>query len=258
MAWLSGCLFAAGFVSISVLGLLLVHRLVPLGIRQQHNDVAGFIYAVVGVIYGVLLAFAVILVWERYQVAEEHVAQEATVLTDLFRDAAMLSATNGEAVRSKLRAYAESVVAREWQAMTTRQVDPETQRNFQALWATLRAVRPEGVIQETWYGEFVTRMNNAGELRMLRIEGSRGGIPTVIWPPLILGAMAVIGFTYLFGTINLRAHVLMVGMLALVISLSIFLVWALQNPYRGVGQLAAEPFEDAIELFDGLAAPGAP
>jgi hypothetical protein len=41
--------------------------------RQGHNDVAGFIYAVVGVIYAVLLALMVIAVWEDYEKARDTV-----------------------------------------------------------------------------------------------------------------------------------------------------------------------------------------
>ena len=51
-------------VLVAVAGLLFVQRLVPSRLRQEHNDVAGFIYAVLGVAYAVLLAFVVIVVWE--------------------------------------------------------------------------------------------------------------------------------------------------------------------------------------------------
>jgi hypothetical protein len=54
-------------------GLALVQRLVPTEVRQGHNDVAGFIYAVVGVIYAVLLALMVIAVWEDYEKARDTV-----------------------------------------------------------------------------------------------------------------------------------------------------------------------------------------
>jgi hypothetical protein len=47
---------------VAVAGLEAVQRLVPPALRQEHNDVAGFIYAVVGVIYTVLLALMVIAV----------------------------------------------------------------------------------------------------------------------------------------------------------------------------------------------------
>ena len=47
-------------VTLSIAGLVLVRRLTPLSVRQEHNEVAGFIYAVVGIAYAVLMAFLVI------------------------------------------------------------------------------------------------------------------------------------------------------------------------------------------------------
>jgi hypothetical protein len=62
----------------------LVQRLVPATSRQRHNDVAGFIYAALGVIYAVLLALVVISVWEEYQAASETVEQEANAVAEVF------------------------------------------------------------------------------------------------------------------------------------------------------------------------------
>jgi hypothetical protein len=59
-------------VSLAALGgLALVQRLVPTEVRQKHNDVAGFIYAVLGVVYAVLLALVVIAVWEEFDAAKD-------------------------------------------------------------------------------------------------------------------------------------------------------------------------------------------
>ena len=50
-------------------GLILVQRVVPIEVRRQHNDVAGFIYAVLGVVYAVLLGLMVVAVWEEWNSA---------------------------------------------------------------------------------------------------------------------------------------------------------------------------------------------
>jgi hypothetical protein len=55
---------------IAVVGLWTVQRAVPSSLRREHNDVAGFIYEVVGVIYAVLLALVVIVVWEEHEAAK--------------------------------------------------------------------------------------------------------------------------------------------------------------------------------------------
>jgi hypothetical protein len=43
-------------VLVALLGLALVRRTVPYDRLTQHTDVAGYVYAVIGVIYAVILA----------------------------------------------------------------------------------------------------------------------------------------------------------------------------------------------------------
>jgi hypothetical protein len=71
-------------IFVAVLGQALVQRLVPSARRQEHNDVAGFIYAVLGVAYAVLLAFVAIVVWEDYETAESTMESEANELARIY------------------------------------------------------------------------------------------------------------------------------------------------------------------------------
>ena len=71
-------------VLVAVVGLVLVQRLVPPDRREEHNDVAGFIYAVLGVAYAVLLGLMVIAVWEEWNAANAAVDQEASELAEVF------------------------------------------------------------------------------------------------------------------------------------------------------------------------------
>jgi uncharacterized membrane protein (UPF0182 family) len=51
----------------------LIHKWVRVERLAQNNEIAGFKFATVGVIYAVLLAFAVIVVWEKFSAAESAV-----------------------------------------------------------------------------------------------------------------------------------------------------------------------------------------
>ena len=53
------------FLGITIGSLFLVRRFIPFHRLKSHNDVAGFIFSTIGVIYAVLLAFMVIVsqVW---------------------------------------------------------------------------------------------------------------------------------------------------------------------------------------------------
>src|SRR4028119_1849803 len=79
-----GVLTVCAAALVAVAGLEAARRLVPAERRQEHNDVAGFIYAVVGVIYAVLLALMVIAVCEEHEEAKATVREEANELADVF------------------------------------------------------------------------------------------------------------------------------------------------------------------------------
>ena len=102
---------------VAVGGLVAVQRLVPAARRQEHNDVAGFIYAVVGVIYAVLLALMVIAVWEEHEAAKATVREEANELADVFWLAHRLPEPEGPRLQELALSYARVVAEEEWPLM---------------------------------------------------------------------------------------------------------------------------------------------
>jgi hypothetical protein len=56
-------------------GPILMRRRIGLECLATNNQIAGFKFATVGVIYAVLLAFAVIVVWEKFTDAETAVVR---------------------------------------------------------------------------------------------------------------------------------------------------------------------------------------
>jgi hypothetical protein len=108
-----GVLVVGGVCLLALAGFELVHRLVPATSRQQHNDVAGFIYAALGVIYAVLLALVVIAVWEEYSAAGETVEEEANATAEIFWLGSRLPEPEGAHVQELAKGYAEEVVNKE-------------------------------------------------------------------------------------------------------------------------------------------------
>jgi hypothetical protein len=74
------CLYTLGAVG----GLVLVQRLVSTELRKGHNEVAGFIYAVLGVAYAVLLGLMVVAVWEDWQAANATANDEANEVAEIY------------------------------------------------------------------------------------------------------------------------------------------------------------------------------
>jgi hypothetical protein len=112
-----GLLIVAVAVVVAVGGLVLVQRLVPTEWRKQHNDVAGFIYAVLGVSYAVLLGLVLVAVWEKWDAAEATTTNEANELAGIFWWAHALPQPEGRHIQELVRSYARVVVEEEWPLM---------------------------------------------------------------------------------------------------------------------------------------------
>src|SRR5271155_2088147 len=83
--WLEVTFIVIVFSSVSILGLYIVRRTVPLERLKQNHEVAGFTFGVIGAFYGLLLAFVIVAAWERFDRADEKVQGEAMGLASLYR-----------------------------------------------------------------------------------------------------------------------------------------------------------------------------
>jgi Protein of unknown function (DUF4239) len=254
----NGVLVVGGVCILALAGFELVHRLVPAGSRQQHNDVAGFIYAALGVIYAVLLALVVIAVWEEYSAAGDTVEQEANSVAEIFWLGSRLPEPEGVHVQELARSYAEEVVHKEWPLMEQGKAPLMTEtRGTPAGWtiiddirASLQNFEPRSNAEEQLYAEGLDQIDELADARRMRLVAAEEGVPGVLWSVLIFGGVAVVGFTYLFGLESTWAHRLMVLTLAAVIGLVLFTVGALGHPFEGGARIGTGAFDLVLERFE--------
>src|SRR5215212_1812000 len=250
-----GILVVGGVCLISLVGFELVDRLVPVASRQQHNDVAGFIYAALGVIYAVLLALVVIAVWEEYGAAGNTVEQEANATAEIFWLGHRLPEPTGPHVQELARSYAEEVIHKEWPLMEKGEAPMMAQGEgtgegwtlIDDIREELQDVEPRTPADEQLYAEGLDQVQRLADARRLRLVAAEEGVPAVLWAVLIFGGMAAVGFTYLFGLESTWAHRLMVMILAGVIGLVLFTVDTLEHPFSGGARIGTGTFDLILE-----------
>src|SRR5271154_2940266 len=103
--WLSGILLVGLKTLIAVVGPAIARHSVGLDRLRTNNEVAGFKFATMGVLYAVLLAFAVIVVWEKFSDADSTVAKEAGAAATLFHLSHGVGDKPGTALRAALTKY---------------------------------------------------------------------------------------------------------------------------------------------------------
>src|SRR3954447_8880277 len=250
----TGLLLVAVAVVVAVVGLVLVQRLVPTERRKQHNDVAGFIYAVLGVAYAVLLGLMLIAVWEKWDAAEATTTDEANELAGIFYWAHALPQPEGRHIQELVRSYSVVVVEEEWPLMAKGRSSSKAWDTLDELRGTILGLQPPTGEKQTGYDqmryeEMLAQLHDLGNARRERLLAAEQGLPPILWVVLILGGLITVGFTYLFGLENTLVHLLMVAALALVISMSLFTVAALDYPFKGDIRIHPSAYENDLERF---------
>src|SRR5215204_4015423 len=250
-----GVLVVIGACLAALAGLELVQRLVPSEKREEHNEVAGFLYAVVGVVYAVLLALLVIAVWQHYQKANETVESEANAVAEIAWLAHRLPAPEHHELQEDARSYAQEVVDQEWPRMEQGlgggvQSLPEGWDLIDDIRATLQEVEPGTAAEQELYAEGLDQIQRLGDARRMRLVAAEEGLPGVLWAVLVFGGVVAVGFTYLFGMQNTWAHRLMVMSLTAVIALVLFTIGAMEHPFSGGARIGTGAFDLILERFE--------
>jgi putative Mn2+ efflux pump MntP len=249
-AYGSGVLIVGGFVLLTVIIGGIVSRIFPQQIRLEHNDLAGFILAVIGVVYAVLLAFVAVTVWERFEAAETRSYEEASALSLVYRDADDFA--TGEQIRAGLRSYAKLVAEDEWPAMAHGNQSPGANALIEQIDRSVRKLPISSMREEDVHQQMLAAMDLALKDRDIRLTMSSTGISTVMWMVLMLGAVVTVGFTYLFGYRHGPMRSVMAGSLGLLIGLVLFLTVSLDYPFKGGITIGPEAFEDLHATFQSI------
>jgi hypothetical protein len=236
--WLGVGIVGVG-VATSLLGLAFVRRSIEIRRLQPQHDVAGFIIAVVGVIYAVLLAFMVVVQWEAYASARSNAASEANAIGNLFRDADSFG-TQGRPLADAVFAYSKQVVERDYPYVAKHQKeDANVDQYLNAMWRAVTSLPASTPTQQAFVRQAITDVSAATEDRRTRIEDSSSLLSKPLWVVLLVGGALTIAFTYFFGLESFGVQAMMVSTLSVIISLSLFVILALDLPFTG--DLAVQP-----------------
>jgi len=249
MRVVTGLMIVAVATVVAVGGLVLVQSLVSTERRKQHNDVAGFIYAVLGVSYAVLLGLMLIAVWEQWNAAQDVASDEANELAGIFWFAHALPQPEGRHIQQLARSYAEVVVEEEWPLMEQGKSSPKAWDTLDELRATILGLDPPTGAQLVRYNQVLEQLHALGDARRERLLAANEGLATILWVVLIGGGVITVCFTYLFGLDDTSVHTLMVAALAMILSLSLFTVAALDYPFKGDVRIHPAAFEQVLERF---------
>ena len=230
----------------SLLGLVIFNKFSSAEHRHKDTETVGLTYAIVAVVYAVLIGFIVVNVFESYAKGDEIATTEANRLSALKLDSVGLSEEESKLIRSSVNKYIDIVVQKEWPAQQAGDLGEEV---FQPGWTQLSVLSMQLASYEpTTAGQGVTKtamlavMDEAVEARRNRVEAAGDHVPGVIWAILLLAGAIAVGYTYLFGAHSFKIHLAITGLIAATISLVFVLIITLDYPFRGDVSVSDEAF----------------
>jgi hypothetical protein len=241
-----GILFIIGLALLAAAATFTVERLVPAARREAHNEVVGFIYAVIGVTYAVLLGLVVVATWSALDEARANTYTEGNALSYLDWYAYSLPGAERTQINDLLEQYTTVVINVEWPLMAHQQSSPQAWALYQQLHEIIQLQQPTTPADVARYQEAVSAADQLGAARRERLNQAGDGIPGLLWGALLLGGVITVGFAFLFGMKRTGTHSLVMFSLTLLIGALLLVVYELNYPFSGI-RISPEAFELALQ-----------
>ena len=250
--YLFGFLVVSMTTALSVLGMVLVRQRVSLLTLASCHEVAGYLLSVVGTLYAVLLGFVVVDAMQHMQDVRGLVSMEASGLANIFLCAEGLPPAKRKTIRDLCHQYAEEVIDDEWKTLQQGKYSQKTFHSVFRLWKEITTFDPttqrEQQLDQQLIGEICSMTQNH---RTRVINASRGVAP-VMWVVLVIGGVFTVIFTYFFGIESLRVQALMTFLVAMTLSLNVYLVYVFGNPMATDLGIKPGPFQLDLLIFDSF------
>jgi hypothetical protein len=235
-------------VLVALVGLAAVRQFVPREGLVKHADVSGYVYAVIGVLYGVILAQVVVAAWEEYRDARGVAADEAYAVLNLDRLSRSWPADVRGPIHEALVAYANEVIIVEWPAMEAGDYSMAPHSNVgDQLWSVYDRIGqgPEG--DSAKYAASLDQLDQLDDARRSRYILGVMALPQTMTLTLLIGAAVTVGFAYLFAIENTWLHGVIVACLAVLVALLLLLAYQLETPYQGVDSIGPTAMQTVLD-----------
>jgi hypothetical protein len=249
-SWAIGLLFVAVFVGVTWIGIFVTRGTVHSWVHREMraNDMVGLALSSFFVLFGLLLGLVAVATYQNYSSVSDTVDKEAYSLLPLYRDFGAYPEPIRDRLRDRLREYVRYTIEEGWPLMRRGIVPRGGTDRMTELSKLLLAFEPSNRREEIVHTEALGRFNRIVELRQARLANVTLGLPAVLWWVVAFGALLNIVLIWL-QDMEIHVHLILGGVLASILALVIFLIAALDNPFRGEVSVGPDSIALVYETF---------
>jgi hypothetical protein len=221
-------------VGIVLLSVWAVRRWLPVTRDGFDAEVSSQMLGVVASLFGLLLAFVVVIEFQAFSSAGDNVQTEADGLAAIVRDSYAFGEPGGGSIRSSIGDYLHVVVDREWPLMRDGHESPAAWGRIDGVFAAMQAYTPATPSQVAFYDDSVRHLNSVLEARSNRLIAAL----------ILVGSIVILGYATLVGSRSSAFHAIGAGAIAVIVGFSLVVLVSLQFPFSGGLAVDSHPFKE--------------
>ena len=236
------CIIALSFL-ITYLAFKILRKIFSVEELEKFKDVTGIYVSMIGVLYGVFLAFIVIAIWENYDHVKSNIDNEADALSNIYRDAKGLPPATKFSIDSCVKKYVTFVVENEWAEMANNKESKSAMDARTKLQNLVIKIKPQDLGEQVIYTEMITNLNALTVARRSRVNTANAELPGILWVILIGGGILLMFYIACFYVENQVFHLWLAFGVSGLIAILLFVALELNYPFVGSNGLSPEAFQ---------------
>ena len=175
------------------------------------------------------------------------------MLAALYRNVSNFPDPKRAELQADLREYAHQVIDVAWPLQRRGIVPQNPVDRLEAFQTHLVSFEPVTEGQKALHAEAYREFDRIVELRRIRLQSVTAGLPSPLWSVVLIGAFLNIAVTWFFDMRSQSMHFWMTIMFSGLLGLLIFLLAAMESPFRGEISVGPEAFK---LVYEQLMKPG--
>jgi len=247
-AWIFLAVIVVGAVLVAVGSVSLGNRSHSAEVGLEYNSALSPYLTVIGLVYGALLGFTVMVGWQESLSARVNVFNEASTLTTMYRQTVAMPQPAQSQLRVQLRNYAVGVQSPEWGIKDFDHVNSNARAAITEMYRIVGSQQSD-VAQSPINQAYLSQLTDLASDLSTRVLDAKPRIPALLWCSLIFGGSVLITLTGFLRLTSNLGHMILTSAVAVLLALLLYLVFVLDHPFGPLG-VTPQPFAHAIVVFD--------
>jgi hypothetical protein len=240
--WALFVVIVGGVLIVALAGLFVSRRYLAHWRSTADGPVVAAVATMVMTLFALVLAFAVVTLYDQYNGASESVTGEATDLAQIVRDSDTFPPAARDKIDNAVKAYIIEVRGTEFGLMHNGKEDDVASDRLQGIFSAFENYNPQTNAQVGFYNSAVAQLNDAVTQRRARLEAVDAALPSAFAALLFLSALVSILTTFFLSTENSTLEVVLVASVAVIVGAGLLTALLLQYPFSGSVAVSSHPF----------------